>query len=74
MERHNIHIGPMPSQKRINQLRKDGFTHVISLLGDNEFPKGFEHAIKQHGLSWVHIPLKSGSVESFEASKNMAPR
>ena len=54
-----VGIGHRPKVKQLQNLKKDGVSHIFTLLSEKEGAKQLETAFNQAGLDWIWLPLTS---------------
>lgn len=71
-------IGHRPKVFDILDLRDEGFTHVVTVLGESEKARDIGREVERSGLVWIWLPLRSAkvpvkdneSIENIEAGLN----
>ena len=57
-----LSIGHRPKQSDILDLRDEGFTHVVTVLGESEKAGEIGRETEKAGLQWIWLPLGSAKV------------
>ena len=62
-----LSIGHRPKQSDLFDLRDEGFTHVITVLGESEKAGEIGRETEKIGLQWIWLPLGSAKVPVEDA-------
>jgi uncharacterized protein (TIGR01244 family) len=62
-----IYIGGAPNARRLSSLKNSGVKTVIDLRLDHQVPAHHAASVRQLGLTYVHLPMRSDSMSDQQA-------